>query len=89
MSDDLKAIAIATLKAVANDEKAPAAARAAAARTLLEMIGAIGRLQVPESGSETSLAEMSASDLDAEIDRLRTLAGGAPRRASRRAYRLL
>jgi hypothetical protein len=86
VSDGLKDIAIATLKAVANDGSAPAAARAAAARTLLEMLGEIGRLQVPQSGSETALVEMTASEIDAEISRLRTLAGGG-RKGSR--YRLL
>lgn len=100
VSEALKRVAIDTLTAVANDAQAPAAARAAAARTLLELIGAIGRLQVPESGSETPVAELSAIELEAEIARLGALIGGAgagperKRRAPRRngvvpPYRLI
>lgn len=84
MSDELKAIAIATLSAVASDVSAPAAARAAASRTLLEMMGLIGRLQVPESGSEKPLVEMSAGDLDAEIQRLEALVNGSAKRVRTR-----
>lgn len=100
MSEDLKAIAVATLKAVCDAGDAPAAARAAAARTLLELIGAIGRLQVPESGSETPVSELSPTELDAEIERLGSIVNGSgagPERKRKRntkngaipAYRLI
>ena len=68
---DLEAIALAALRDVASDRKAPAAARAAAARTLLETAGRIGRLQAPGSGTERPLNEMSASEIASEISRLR------------------
>jgi hypothetical protein len=88
MSEDLKALSIETLSRVCRDAEAPAAARAAAARTLLELLGAIGRLQVPERQSEAPLAELSAAELDVEIERLARLANGVtkPRKAR---YRLL
>jgi hypothetical protein len=52
------------------------------------MIGAIGRLQVPERESTAPLAELSAAELDVEIERLARLANGTakPRKAR---YRLL
>jgi hypothetical protein len=83
---DLKALSIEVLQEVARDRAAPAAARAAAARTLLELLGEIGRLQVEKrSGTESPLGELSAADLDREIARLAALA--APQRKAR--YRLL
>lgn len=83
---DLKALSIEVLCGVARDETAPAAARAAAARTILELLGEIGRLQVEKrAGSESPLGEMSVADLDREIARLASLA--APRRKA--SYRLL
>jgi hypothetical protein len=83
---DLKALSIEVLVGVAQDSTAPAAARAAAARTLLELLGEIGRLQVEKrSGTESPLGELSAADLDREIARLAALA--APQRKAR--YRLL
>jgi hypothetical protein len=84
VSDELKAIAVATLQAVCEDASAPAAARAAASRTLLELTGAIGRLQTPESGSDKPLVEMSAGDLDSEIQRLATLVNGSGKRVRTR-----
>jgi hypothetical protein len=77
VSEGLKAIAIATLESVCSDANAPAAARAAASRTLLEMMGLIGRLQAPEATRETPLSEMSASDLDRELERLASVVNGA------------
>lgn len=56
---------------VANDLTAPSAARAAAARTLLEMVGAIGRNSSPSGDPKSrSLGELSGGDLEAEIARL-------------------
>lgn len=78
MSEGLKAIAIATLRKVCEADDAPAAARAAASRTLLEMMGLIGRLQAPEATRETPLSEMTASQIDSELERLaRVVNGGA------------
>jgi hypothetical protein len=70
VSDELKVIALETLQAVAGDAGAPAAARAAAARTLLEMLGYIGRLQDKNSQNDKDLQELSRGELDSEIDRL-------------------
>ena len=69
--DELRQIAIDALTAVAKSPKSPAAARAAAARTLLESLGDIGRLQELAKASEKPLTEMTATEIDAEIDRLR------------------
>jgi hypothetical protein len=69
--DDLRKTAIQALVEVAKDKSAPAAARAAASRTLLESLGDIGRLQEIARQSEKPLNEMTAQEVDAEIDRLR------------------
>jgi hypothetical protein len=94
MSEDLKAIAIETLLGVAGDCDAPAAARAAAARTLLEMLGEVGRLQeksVAGTGGKP-IIEMTATELDLELERLASIVARdpAPRaRRTRSPYRLL
>ena len=66
---ELQAVALSALKAVAEDTDAPAAAKAAAARTLLEYTGGIGRhAEPPPSVSRTKpLSEMSLAELDAAI----------------------
>jgi hypothetical protein len=69
--DLIREVATSTLVSVSKDSKAPPAARAAAARTLLESIGDIGRLQSPTRQSEKPLNEMSKAEIDAEIERLR------------------
>ena len=72
MEDEIKAVALAALIDVAQNTKAPAAARAASSRTLLEAIGAIGRLQ--DLGrldeSKRNAAEMSPEEISNEISRL-------------------
>ncbi len=76
MSDEIKdlaairALAIDTLQGVCDDRKAPANARAMAARTLLELLGEIGRLQEQKPSDTKSLHEMTPKELDAEIARL-------------------
>lgn len=71
--DDLKSIAIEALLSVAQDADAPAAARAAAARTMLETIGAIGRNQdTSKLDAARPLSEMSAAEIGEEIARLST-----------------
>ena len=69
--DILRNIATRSLVEVAEDKKAPAAARAAASRTLLESIGDIGRLQEVSRQAEKPLNEMNAQEVEAEIARLR------------------
>lgn len=69
--DELKAIAMQALLDVAQDSAAPAAARAAASRTMLEAIGAIGRNQdLAKLDEQRSLAEMSPTEINDEITRL-------------------
>ena len=69
--DELRQIALHALVEVADDGDAPAAARAAAARTILESLGDIGRLQEVARASEKPLTEMSAKEVQEEIERLR------------------
>ena len=68
--EELRTIALSALVDVARDKVAPSAARAAAARTMLESIGDIGRLQEVARQSEKPFAEMSRRELDEEIERL-------------------
>jgi hypothetical protein len=64
-------VALAALEAVAGDGAAPSAARAQAARTLLEYRGAIGRHAKPDDQDEASPDGMSAAGLRSELTRLR------------------
>ena len=61
---DPVALAKSTLQAICRDEKTPASARAQAARTLLELAGAL-RNGVTDTHKQAS--EMSASELDARL----------------------
>jgi len=73
VADDLRAVAIRALVDVASNGDAPAAARAAAARTLMESIGAIGRLQDLDRVNERrNSAEMTPREIADEIARLST-----------------
>ena len=65
--DELRRIATLALSEVAADRGAAPAARAAAARTLLESLGDIGRLQELARSSEKPLSEMTLSELDEAI----------------------
>jgi hypothetical protein len=66
-----KELVIQTLRAVCLDNTAPAAARAAAARTLGEIETMLGRNSEGSTETETkSLSDLSISELDAEIKRL-------------------
>lgn len=60
------------LRAVLRDGAAPAAARAAAARTMLELNGALGRNAAPPIDVGKPTSELSRAELEAE---LATLAG--------------
>jgi|688.fasta_scaffold29370_9 hypothetical protein len=68
--NEIKQLAIDTLEGVCRDPDAPAAAKAAAARTLAEITAMIGRNSVADALATKSLTEMSASELDAEIQRM-------------------
>jgi hypothetical protein len=69
--DEIKDIAMSALLDVAQNADAPAAARAAASRTMLEAIGALGRNQdLAKLDDKRSLAEMSPSEISDEISRL-------------------
>jgi hypothetical protein len=68
--DDIRSIATNALVRVARDTKAPPAAVAAAARTLLESIGDIGRLQEVAKLAEKPTNEMTATEIDEELARL-------------------
>lgn len=69
-SDDaIVALAKAALASVLSDPGAPAAAKASAARTVLEMAGALGA-GARRGGVSRSVSEMTADEIDAEIARL-------------------
>lgn len=64
--------ALTVLREIMRDPEAPAAARGAAARTVLEVIGAIGRHAAPPPATDDRpLSTLTRSELDAELRRLR------------------
>jgi len=64
-------LAIAVLREVAADRTAPAQSRQAAARSLGEIVGLLGKNAEHAQDNETkSLNELSISELDAEIRRI-------------------
>ena len=70
-NDVIRQIALDALVAVASDEEASASARAAAARTLMESIGVIGRLQdLGRLSEERNATEMTPNEISDEIARL-------------------
>jgi len=58
------------LRQVMQDDTAPAAARAAAARTVLELNGALGRNALPPIDPSKPTGELSRADLLAELSAL-------------------
>ena len=67
---DDERVARAALREILEDKAAPAAARAAAARTLLELAGRLGP-RARDGGDELPNAfEMTRADLNAELDAL-------------------
>lgn len=65
-------LAIAVLREVAADRSAPAQSRQAAARSLGEIVGLLGKNADHAQDNETkSLNELSIAELDAEIRRLK------------------
>ena len=79
----IKDLAVKTLKAICDDPDAPKHAKATAARTLLEMLGEIGKLQVEKPKENKSLHEMTRAELDAELRRFDALAKRAPKQGSK------
>ena len=76
-SNQDRTLAIKTLREICNNINAPQQAKATAARTLLEMLGDIGRLQQEKKDRETkALHALSKRELDEEIARM-----GKPKRA--------
>ncbi len=65
LTDD--ALARQALRAILADALAPAAARQAAARTILELTGALGRNALPPRDPNRPLTELTLADLEAEL----------------------
>ena len=65
-------IAVETLRSVMLDDAAPAAAKAQAARTLLELEGALGKHQAPPIAERQDLSTMSRQELLEELATMRS-----------------
>ena len=75
--DDDVSLALDTLRDVARDPTAPAAARGQAARTLLEAKGVLGRhAEPPAKPSDAPVSSMSRQALEAELATLRRTGSG-------------
>jgi len=62
-------LAVKTLREICSDFDAPKQAKATAARTLLELVGEIGKLQSEKPRDTRALHELTREELDAEITR--------------------
>src|SRR5580765_1478342 len=62
-------LAVKTLREICSDFDAPKQAKATAARTLLELVGEIGKLQSEKPRDTRALYELTREELDAEIAR--------------------
>ena len=62
-------LAVKTLREICSDLEAPKQAKATAARTLLELVGEIGKLQSEKPRDTRALHELTREELDAEIAR--------------------
>ena len=72
-----KDLAIAVLREVAADRAAPAQSRQAAARSIAEIVGLLGKNSEPERDlTGKALSDMTAAELDAEINRLSRKSAG-------------
>jgi len=58
-----------TLRSIMRDADAPAAAKAQAARTLAEMMQALGRHAAPATATDKPIADMGRDELEAELAR--------------------
>ena len=64
-------LALKTLREICEKSDAPAQAKAGAARTILETLGDIGRLQEIKKDNENKLlSEMTKAELDMEISKI-------------------
>jgi len=59
-----------TLRGIMRDPEAPAAAKAQAARTLAEMLQALGKHQAPQTNPDRQVQDMTQAELEAELGRL-------------------
>ena len=67
--EDLRAASIAALHEICLDKTAPAAARASCARTLLELVGAIGAKAPPKRDDDT-LDALSRAEIETRLKRI-------------------
>lgn len=68
----------AVLRQITLDPDATATAKAAAARTLAEMVGMVGRhQQAPDRRAAIPIGDLSRADLERELVRLRAACGAA------------
>jgi hypothetical protein len=65
--------AVAALRSIAASDRAPAAARATAARSLAEIAGLIGRAKAIPSTDQRLTAELTLEEIDREIEATRAL----------------
>jgi hypothetical protein len=73
LGDDTRELALAALRDICGNPDAPAAARAQAARTLLEIDGSLGKHALPPiKPGNKPLAELSREEMAAELQALRT-----------------
>ena len=67
----LKDLAVETLRQVCLDKGAPAQSRAAAARSIAEIVGLLGKnSEAISDNSSKDLSQLSAAELDKEIARI-------------------
>jgi len=69
MENDVELICGA-LREIVGDAEAPAAARVQAARSLAEIVGALGRHQDAPTRSTRPAGDMTLAEIDAELDAL-------------------
>src|SRR4029077_18807911 len=79
MSDESdRDLAVKTLREICSDFDAPKQAKATAARTLLELVGEIGKLQSEKPRDTRGLHELTRAELDAEIARASKASSKSP-----------
>ena len=76
VSEGDEALALATLRQVMRSSRTPGAARAQAARSVLEVCGRLGRHATAQARGDAPAAELSVSALDARIAKLEAQAQG-------------
>ena len=76
---EIRELAVETLCCICENVDAPDAAKGQSARTLLEVLGDIGKNSAGDALSDKSLTDMTAAELDREIARLSRLSSGSAR----------